>query len=66
MLRSANGRFGLKGVGIKAGLTGGLLTLQYWGIRRRPSHESLAVKTNFVMTGIYAGVAAHNFSIRAR
>jgi hypothetical protein len=65
-LRSANGRFGLQGVAIKALITGGAIGAQYLLLRRNPKAEKYGVVTNMVMAGVLGTAAVANYRMAAR
>jgi hypothetical protein len=63
LLASANGTFGGKGVAIKAGLAGCVLTPQFLFRKHSDWHLAFAV-SNFAETGIFTGAAIHNMQIK--
>lgn len=58
------GPFGARQAGIKIGITGGALVAQYFVTRRHPERERFYTWANFVAAGAWAGVAAHNQSLK--
>lgn len=53
LMRSADGRFGTRGIAIKAGITGAVVLGQYLILRRRPQARRALAVVNF---GVAAGV----------
>lgn len=51
--------FGMTSVGIKAGMTGGILTTQHFGLRHS-KHKKIYALMNFGTTGVLGFVAYHN------
>jgi hypothetical protein len=62
LLRSADGRFGMKGVSIKLTLAGAMLIPQIL-FRKNHTATKLFTVTNFAQAGMYGGIAARNFGI---
>lgn len=58
-------RFGMRGAGIKIGLTGGLLAVQELCVRRGVSPHVLT-GLNLVGAGVYAGTSARNMNLGPR
>src|SRR5262245_30977598 len=46
LLRGQNGRFGMRGVAIKALVAGGTLTAQYLLLRKKPEAQKFGILTN--------------------
>ncbi len=63
LLASSNGTFGAKGVAVKAGIGAAVLVPQIIFRKRRDWHTAFAV-SNFAEAGIYAGVTAHNLTVK--
>jgi hypothetical protein len=63
-LASSDGTFGAKGVGIKAGLAGGLLLPQILFRRNKDLRTAFTVG-NFAQAGLFTGIAIHNLGIAA-
>ena len=63
LLASSNGTFGGKGVAIKAGIAAGVLTPQLIFRKHHDWHLAFAI-SNFAEAGIFAGAAAHNFTLK--
>ena len=61
-LRSPDGTFGARGIGIKAGLTAGIIIPQLFFRRQPGMYKNLAI-ANFVSAGVLTGIAAHNLSV---
>jgi len=62
LLASSDGTFGPKGLGIKAGLAGGLLLPQIL-FRRHNDLRTAFTIGNFAQAGFFTGVAVHNMGI---
>jgi len=65
LLRGRDGRFDLRGVAIKGGISGGAILVQYLLLRKHPRAEGAASVANFVFAGALGGVAAYNYGRRA-
>ncbi|MEO5953625.1 MAG: hypothetical protein ABIQ44_14255 [Chloroflexia bacterium] len=63
LLRSSNGTFGAKGLGIKMGMVGGILFGQQMLVERKPGLARALTYTNYGMAGMKLGVAARNYGI---
>jgi len=59
-LRSADGRFGARGVAIKSLVTGSSLAGQWFLVRRSPQAAPYAAVANFGMAGVFTAAAVHN------
>jgi hypothetical protein len=64
LLASSDGTFGAKGVGIKAGIAGGLLLPQILFRKHKDLRTAFTVG-NFAQAGIFTGIAIHNAGIAA-
>jgi hypothetical protein len=64
LLRSSNGTFGSRGIAIKAGLAGFTLVPQI-ALRNRHDLRKAFTIANFIDTGIFTAVSAHNMGIKA-
>jgi hypothetical protein len=64
LLASSDGNFGAKGLGIKAGLAGGLLLPQIL-FRKHTDLRTAFTIGNFAQAGIFTGMAVHNLGIAA-
>jgi hypothetical protein len=62
LLRSADGSFGAKGISIKAAMTGGILIPQLFLHKKKGAERPFTV-ANFIQTGLYTGIAAHNLGV---
>ena len=60
LLRSADGRFGWRGVGIKAAIFGGQAVGGVLIARKSPKYRKAVVAASWVSTGIYLGVTLGN------
>lgn len=63
LLRSADGTFGAKGMGIKLGIVSGIVLSQRMLVDRNPAFAKPLTYANFGMTGLKFGVAARNYTI---
>ena len=61
LLAMPGGRFGARGVSIKALVTGAALAGQWAMVRHNPSARRYATIINFTMAAVYAKTAAHNY-----
>jgi hypothetical protein len=61
MLRSADGRFGIKGIAIKSLIAGGAIGMQYLLVRKSPQASRYAAIANLGMTAMFTKVAIHNY-----
>lgn len=64
LLRSADGKFGMKGIAIKGGLAGLIVGPQIAFRDRRELRSKFAI-INFLEAGFFGGLAIHNAGIRA-
>jgi hypothetical protein len=64
LLASSDGTFGSKGIGIKAGLAGGLLLPQILFRKNKDLHTAFTIG-NFAQAGLFSGIAIHNVGIAA-
>ena len=60
LLRGADGRFGWRGVGIKAAIFGGQAAGSVLIARKSPRYRKAVIAASWVSTGIYLGVALGN------
>jgi hypothetical protein len=65
MLRSADGRFGARGAGIKVGMLAGMVTTEYFLVRKHPQAELAAGTVNLAMAAMMSRIAANNYAIRS-
>ena len=61
LLRSADGRFGSRGVTIKSGIAAGNIGVQALILRRWPKARKAAAIANFIAAGALVAVAARNY-----
>jgi hypothetical protein len=64
LLASSDGTFGAKGLGIKAGLAGGLILPQILFHRHKDLRTAFTVG-NFAQAGVFTGIAIHNLGVAA-
>ena len=62
LLASSDGTFGAKGLGIKAGLAGGVLLPQIL-FRKHTDLRTAFTIGNFAQAGIFTGMAVHNLGV---
>jgi hypothetical protein len=65
MLRSSDGRFGARGAGIKLGMLAGMLTTEYFVVRKHPKAELPFSSVNLAMAAMMSRIAANNYAIKA-
>jgi hypothetical protein len=65
LLASSDGRFGAKGVAIKAGLGAAALIPQIFFMRNHKQLRSRLAITNFAEAAVFSGIAVHNMGITA-
>ena len=63
LLRSADGTFGAKGMGIKIGIVSGIVLSQRALVSKSPAFTRPLTYANYGMAGLKFGVAAHNYGI---
>ena len=61
LLRSADGRFGVKGLAVKSSLVAGHLTVQTLILRKWPQARRAAAVLNFALAGIVGVIAVRNY-----
>jgi hypothetical protein len=66
MLRSADGRFGVRGASIKLAMAGAIIVPQMFFMRRSPRWQRLFTIANFAQAGLYTGVAIRNYGVQDR
>ena len=64
VLAGSNGGFGGKAAGIKLGVTGALLGVEYLVIRKHPGSAKVFAKLNWASAVVTTSFAVHNFTIR--
>ncbi|MDX2179394.1 MAG: hypothetical protein SFV18_07370 [Bryobacteraceae bacterium] len=62
LVRGGGGRFDARSFGIKAGIAGGGLAIQYFLLKRSPQAERAAAYANFTAAGTLGYAAARNWS----
>ncbi|MEO8128551.1 MAG: hypothetical protein ABJF23_07300 [Bryobacteraceae bacterium] len=60
LLQGPNGRFGAKGMSLKFGLAGSVISVQWLVTRKAPQTERTFAITNLALSGLLSGVAIHN------
>jgi hypothetical protein len=65
MLRSGDGRFGARGAGIKLGMLAGMVSTEYFLVRKHPEAELPFSAANLAMTAVMSRIAANNYAVRA-
>ncbi len=63
LLRSGNGTFGARGLGIKMGMVSGILFSQHLMVKQNPVLAKTLTWGNFGMAGLKLGVASRNYQI---
>ncbi|MGH9659405.1 MAG: hypothetical protein ACRD96_12730, partial [Bryobacteraceae bacterium] len=63
-LRSQNGRFGSRGISVKAAIVGGGLGAQYMFLKKNPSAAGYAAGVNFSMAALTGSIAARNYMLK--
>lgn len=64
VLRSPDGRYGVRGVAIKYGIAAGTLTAQYFVLRRHPERRKLAALINYSTAAAFSVIASRNLRVR--
>lgn len=63
-LAGPDGRFGVKGAALKVSFASALVGVQWLAGRKHPGTYKAGALVNFVMSGVYGGVAARNYGIK--
>ncbi len=63
ILRSSDGTFGARGMGIKMGMVGGILLSQHLLVKKNPEMAKMLSVGNYGMTAVKLGVATRNYGI---
>jgi len=63
LLRSSNGTFGAKGLGIKMGMVGGILVGQHFIAQKQPKLANALTFANYGLAATKIAVAARNYQI---
>ena len=64
LLASADGSFGMKAAGIKIGVTGAMIGVEYLIARKYPKAARVLAKVNWSGAALTSGLAVHNYAIR--
>jgi hypothetical protein len=65
-LAGADGRFGMKAVGIKFSVVGGLIGAEYLLVKKYPKSAKFFTVVNYTTAGITSGLAVHNYMLPGR
>lgn len=65
-LRSSTGHFGWGGIAIKSGIVAGTLVGQRFLLKRHPEQAKRSAWMNFMMSGVFTGVAVRNSRLPSR
>ena len=63
-LAGSDGRFGMKAAGLKFGVAGAIVGLEYLIVKKHPRAARVISKLNWSGAVVTTGFAAHNFAIR--
>jgi hypothetical protein len=63
LLATPQGQFGISSVVVKAGVTAGMIGVEYLIVKAHPAAARFFTKINWVAAGATSGVAAHNFTV---
>lgn len=66
MLAQPDGRFGMKAAGVKFGVVGGLIGVEYLLVRKYPRSAKFFTVINWTTAGATTGLAIHNYSLPGR
>lgn len=66
VLAGPDGRFGARGLVIKAGITAGVVLVEWSIVRSRPGSKRAFIITNLAAAGAYAYAGARNVAYRLR
>lgn len=66
MLAQPDGRFGMKAAGIKFGVVGGLIGVEYLLVRKYPRSAKFFTVINWTTAGATTGLAIHNYTLPGR
>ncbi len=64
ILADRNGAFGAKAAGIKFGMVGAFIGIEYLVVRKFPRSARVFSKMNWAGAAVTTGLAVHNYSIR--
>jgi hypothetical protein len=66
VLAGSDGRFGMKATGIKFGVVGGLIGVEYLLVKKFPRSAKFFSIVNYSTAGITTGLAVHNYELPGR
>lgn len=66
MLAQSDGRFGMKAAGVKFGVVGGLIGVEYLLVKKYPRSAKFFTVINWTTAGATTGLAIHNYSLPLR
>src|SRR5579863_6633468 len=66
VLAQPDGRFGMKAVGIKFGVVGGLIGVEYLLVRKYPRSAKFFTVINWTTAEATTGLAIHNYTLPGR
>jgi hypothetical protein len=66
VLAQPDGRFGMKAAGIKFGVIGGLVGVEYLLVRKYPRSAKFFTVINWTTAGATTGLAIHNYTLPGR
>ena len=65
-LAGPDGRFGMKAAGVKFGVVGGLIGVEYLLVKKFPRSAKFFTVVNWTTAGATTGLAIHNYSLPRR
>ena len=66
VLAQPDGRFGMKAAGVKFGVIGGLIGVEYLLVRKYPRSAKFFTVINWTTAGATTGLAIHNYTLPGR
>jgi hypothetical protein len=66
LLAQPDGRFGMKAAGVKFGVIGGLIGVEYLLVKKFPRSAKFFTVINWTTAGATTGLAIHNYSLAGR
>jgi hypothetical protein len=66
LLAQPDGRFGMKAAGLKFGVIGGLIGVEYLLVRKYPRSAKFFTVINWTTAGATTGLAIHNYTLPGR
>jgi len=66
VLAQPDGRFGMKAAGVKFGVIGGLIGVEYLLVRKCPRSAKFFTVINWTTAGATTGLAIHNYTLPGR